>query len=370
VESLLRVSLSMNLRRMCVLLAIGIFGHAVDALPQTTTGREVYERACAACHGSDGHGTPAAESDYPLVPPDFADCNFSTREPATDWVGVSHFGGPARAFSPLMPAFGDALSRTEVELAVAHARSFCTDKAWPRGELNLPRALVTTKAFPEDEAVLTVIAGGGAITNKFVYERRIGARDMFEVIAPLEFSERTPGDWTGGVGDLAFAFKRVLAHSVRRGSIFSAAAELVVPTGSTERGIGGGTTVLEPFVAFGQRLPARTFFQAQVGGGIPFDRDHADEAFWRMVVGQQFRQGEFGRLWAPMVEVLGSRELSSDAATHWDVLPQVHVTLSTRQHIRANAGVRIPVNDRAGRSTQFLTYFLWEWFNGGLLTGW
>jgi hypothetical protein len=157
---------------------------------------------------------------------------------------------------------------------------------------------------------------------------------------------------------------------VARGSIFSAAAEVLVPTGSTERGLGSGTTVVEPFVAFGQRLPARTFFQAQVGGGIPFNRDHSDEAFWRMVVGQQFRQSEFGRLWAPMAEILGSRELASGASTHWDVVPQVHVTLSARQHIRANVGVRVPINQRAQRSTQFLGYFLWEWFNGGLLTGW
>jgi hypothetical protein len=190
------------------------------------------------------------------------------------------------------------------------------------------------------------------------------------VIAPLQFSERTPGNWTGGVGDLGFAVKHVLVANAARGSIISAVAEVLMPTGSTERGIGRGTTVLEPFVAFGQRLPARTFFQAQVGGGIPFDRARTDEAFWRLVTGRQFRQGEFGRLWAPMVEVLGSRELTSGAPTHWDVVPQMHVTLSTRQHIRANLGVRVPVNDRTGRSTQVLGYFLWEWFNGGLTAGW
>jgi hypothetical protein len=269
-----------------------------------------------------------------------------------------------------MPSFSEALSREELELAVSHARSFCTETSWPRGELNLPRALVTTKAFPEDEAVLTVVANDGAVTNKFVYERRIGPRSQFELIVPLAFSERTPGDWTGGVGDLGFAFKRVLAANVARGSIVSAAAEVLVPTGSTERAVGSGTTVVEPFIAVGQNLPARTFLQVQVGGGIPFNRDHADEAFWRAVFGQRFRQGEFGRLWAPMIEVLGSRELVSGAATQWDVVPQVHVTLSTRQHIRADVGARIPVNERSGRSTQVLGYFLWEWFGGGLLAGW
>jgi hypothetical protein len=269
-----------------------------------------------------------------------------------------------------MPALGEALSRQEIELAVSHARAFCTEESWPRGELNFPRALVTTKAFPEDEAVLTIISADGVVTNKFVYEQRVGPRSMFEVIAPLEFSKRAPGDWTGGVGDLGFAVKHVLVANEARGSIVSAAAEVLVPTGSTERRIGSGTTVVEPFVAVGQRLPARAFLQGQVGGGIPIDRAQTDEAFWRLAAGRQFRQGEFGRLWAPIVEVLGARELTSGASTHWDVVPQVHVTLSTRQHIRADVGVRIPVNERTGRSTQVLGYFLWEWFNGGLTTGW
>jgi hypothetical protein len=360
----------MNPRLVWCLVALGTCGAVLDASAQTRTGREIYQATCAACHGSDGSGAPAVESNYPLVPPDFRDCNFSTREPAADWVGVSHHGGPNRAFSPLMPAFGEALSRQEIELAVSHARSFCTDEAWPRGELNFPRALVTTKAFPEDEAVLTVIAADGAVRNTFVYERRVGPRSMFEVIVPLAFSERTPGDWTGGVGDLGFAVKHVLVANEARGSIVSAAAEVLVPTGSTERGIGSGTTVVEPFVAVGQRLPGRAFFQAQAGGAIPVDRARTDEAFWRLVAGRSFRRGEFGRLWAPMVELLGSRELTSGAATHWDILPQLHVTLSTRQHIRASLGVRMPINERTGRSTQVLGYFLWEWFNGGLRTGW
>jgi hypothetical protein len=48
----------------------------------------------------------------------------------------------------------------------------------------------------------------------------------------------------------------------------------------------------------------------------------------------------------------------------------MQVTLSTRQHIMANAGVRIPVNQREGRSTQAMVYLLWDWFDGGFLTGW
>ena len=52
-----------------------------------------------------------------------------------------------------MPAFGDALSPEDIALAVSHLRTFCTEAAWPRGDLNLPRAFFTEKAFPENEAV-------------------------------------------------------------------------------------------------------------------------------------------------------------------------------------------------------------------------
>ena len=63
-------------------------------------------------------------------------------------------------------------------------------------------------------------------------------------------------------------------------------------------------------------------------------------------------------------------ELCTKATTRWDLLPEVQVTLNRRQHIMINMGVRIPLNDREGRSPQVLTYFLWDWFDGGLFEGW
>jgi hypothetical protein len=348
-----------------------VFGATQLAIAQPArSGRDIFDSACAACHGSDGRGGPAVAADYPVAPPDFTDCNFATREPSADWLSVVHGGGPVRGFSRLMPSFRDALSTGELELAISHVRTFCTDGEWPRGELNLPRALVTTKAYPEDEAVVTVGASEGAVRNTFVFERRFGARNHFEVIAPLALSERSPGGWTGGVGDLALAYKRVLAHDLPGGRILSVAGELVVPTGSTERGLGAGATVVEPMVMYGQLLPGRTFVQLQVGAGVPFERERADELFWRTVVGRRFTQGRYGRAWSPMVEVLGARDLVSEVRTRWDLVPEMQISLNTRQHVMLNAGVRIPVSDRAGRSSQLLVYLLWDWFDGGLLQGW
>jgi hypothetical protein len=48
----------------------------------------------------------------------------------------------------------------------------------------------------------------------------------------------------------------------------------------------------------------------------------------------------------------------------------MQVTLSTRQHVMASAGVRLPVNAREQRHPQLLFYLLWDWFDGPLFGGW
>jgi hypothetical protein len=71
-----------------------------------------------------------------------------------------------------------------------------------------------------------------------------------------------------------------------------------------------------------------------------------------------------------MLELLAARELESGARTHWDLVPLVQVTLSTRQHIMGSLGVRLPVNDAGRRPTRVVFYVLWDWFDGPLLEGW
>jgi hypothetical protein len=338
------------------------------------TGETLYQAACAACHGSDGTGAPRERVGFEVPLPDFTDCSFASREPDDDWLAVVHDGGRARAFDPMMPAFGEALNENEIRLALAHIRTFCRNDSWPRGELNLPRALVTEKAFPEDEAVWTTTvntSGSGAVLNEVVYERRFGARNHVELAVPFGAREGDAGDWTGGVGDVALGVKRVLHHSFESGTILSAIGEVNLPTGSSKRGFGKGVAMFEPSVALGQILPADAFFQFQGGFELSTNTNRAEhEAFWRTVAGRTFTQGRFGRAWSPMVEALGWRELAEGHRVRWDLVPQMQVTLNTRQHVMLNVGVRIPVSDRDGRSTSLAVYLLWDWFDGGLFEGW
>jgi mono/diheme cytochrome c family protein len=336
--------------------------------------RELYGTACATCHGPDGRGVEPGILGLDAPLPDFTDCSFATPEPDTDWMAVMHSGGPARGFDPRMPAFGAGLSDAELRGLLAYTRSFCTDTSWPRGELNLPRALVTEKAFPENEAVLTTTiatTGDGHVGNEFLYEYRLGARSQFEIVVPVLMQDSAGHGWQRGLGDAAAAVKHVLFHSLDRGRIFSVVGEVILPTGKESAGLGKGVTVFEPFVAFGQILPADAFVQLQAGVELPFDTDRAErEAFWRAAIGKTLTEGRFGRAWSPMVEVLAARALEDDAGVHWDLVPQMQVTLNRRQHLMINVGVRFPVNERRGRNTQLITYFLWDWFDGGLFDGW
>jgi hypothetical protein len=337
------------------------------------TGQQVYESICITCHGPDGKGKANAELIKIITLPDFTDCEFAVREADADWLAVAHKGGPARGFSPLMAPWGGTYTTGELTRAVGYIRHFCTDDRWPRGELNLPRPLVTGKAFPEDEVVVSTAAateGQGLVANRFIYERRIGPLNQVEVSVPISWAEQAAGGWQSGIGDIALGYKRTLAHSLERGNILSASAEVVLPTGSERRGLGGGVTVFEPFVTFAQLLPGNAFIQTQAGLEIPAASDHDTEIFWRGAIGKSLEQGRFGRTWSPMLEVLGARAMADGAATNWDVVPQVQITLNARQHVRINAGVRIPATHRQGRSATVITYLLWDWFDGGFFDGW
>jgi mono/diheme cytochrome c family protein len=364
------------------LLTVLSAGVAPAAAQQAhASGRELYQSGCAACHGPDGRGMPKSVVGFDIPLPDFTDCSFATPEADVDWLAIAHSGGPVRAFDRRMPAFGEALSTDDLLAIIRHIRTFCSSRAWPRGELNLPRPLVTEKAFPESEAVLTTTVGtkgATSIGNELLYERRLGSRSQFEVIVPLDLQEQTTGDWDGGLGDVAVAIKHVLFHGLDRGAIVSLAAEVTFPTGDDDIGLGGGVTRIEPFIAYGQMLPRNYFLQVQAGSDLSTNTNRAaHEAFWRVTAGRTLFERNFGRAWSPMLELLGAREFgdADDAQpgemdVQWDVVPQVQVSLSRRQHVLVNVGVRVPLNNRDQRGAQLITYLLWDWFDGGLLSGW
>ena len=369
----------MNGDILCAAVLGATIGLSAAPLAQSTTaaapsGEQLYRTACAACHGPDGRGAELGQVGFDTPLPDFTDCAFASPEADADWFAVVHAGGPVRAFSRRMPAFGDALADAEIRRVLAYIRGMCRDKRWPPGDLNLPRALVTEKAYPENEALLVVRAsrgGAAALTTSVIYERRLGPRSQWEVALPIALRQtRQGGPWSQGLGDLAAAFKHVVVHDAAHGSIVSVGGEAILPTGRRSTGAGAGTVVFEPFIAAGQAIGA-AFLQAHAGIALPADTGKVSrEAFMRVAAGQTFFEGRLHREWSPMLELVLAKPLTSGGAGQWDIVPQVQVSLSRRHHVLVNAGLQIPIANRAGRGRTFHAYLLWDWFDGGFFTGW
>ena len=341
-------------------------------MPPDATGQEIYKAACITCHGPDGKGSPRTVVGFDTQLPDFTDCAFATAEADVDWHAVVHEGGRIRGLSHRMPAFGDALTAGQIAAAVEYVRHFCADAAWPRGDLNFPRAIFTEKAFPENEVVLTNTVTRGneaAVGNEIVYERRFGVRNQIEAVVPIA-TAKAGNDWESGLGDVAFAFRRTLFVSLPRGTIAAAGAEVAFPTGDAERGLGNGHHIFEPFAMAGQALPGGAFLQLHGGLEIPSDQDEAPkEAYLRTALGlTHMADRGFGRSWSPQVEVLFARPFGE--AAEWDVVPQLQVSLSKIQHVVIAAGVRVPVTQRDERGAAFVSYLLWDWFDGPFTKFW
>ena len=368
---------------LCLPIAV-VFGQDVNrGGSRAQAGEQIFKSACAACHGPDGRGTAKeiAGFERPRTFPDFTACDQTSPEPNVTWKDVITHGGPTRGFSDIMPSFSEALTSEQIDDVVAYLRSLCRNPHWPRGELNLPRALVTEKAFPEDEVVISTgmnATGAPGGTTHIFHEQRFGVKNQIEVDVPVNFQDQNH-TWYGGIGDTTLGLKRVMfsklqSESILRpsGSILSLFGGVILPTGNKARGFGTGTTTFETFAAFDQLFPTNTFIQTQFGADLPRHTDIAPQLiFFNTAIGQSFGANHgLGRLWSPMFEFLAARDLVDNAKTNWDVVPEMQVTISKRQHIRANLGVRVPVNNTSGRQIQVVFYLLWDWFDGRLNEGW
>jgi mono/diheme cytochrome c family protein len=370
----------------CLVLARG------DNLPEHLDlhgGKAIYDAACAACHGSNGEGANPVLTgfDRPQTFPHFNKCDETTPEFTRDYKAAIRDGGPARGFSTIMPSFSGVLDSAQIDEVITYLRSFCTskEKGWPLGELNVPRALFTEKAFPESETILTTSAnvkGAPGIDNSLVYEQILGKHDQLEVAVPFSWVHKNSGGMTGGLGDIAVGDKHILYSRLdtqpgqpiyeSTGKILSIQGEVVLATGDQRRGLGAGEPSLGVFAMYDQLFPRQWFMQLQSGIDIPRHTEYGPRsAYVRSAVGKSINGDDgLGRMWSPMLEVVANRNLTNGTVTDWDAIPEFQVTLNKRQHIRAALGYRIPINDTMGRPKQVMAYFLWDWFDGGLFEGW
>lgn len=351
---------------LVVLVAGPAIVNAQTKVPGSATGKQLYESACVACHAPNGKGQPESVLGFDTPLPDFTNCKLSTVEPDADWASVVRIGGRAHGLDRRMPAFNEVLSSSEIDTVLGYVRSFCTERGWPRGNLNLPRLFFTEKAFPESEAVFTLSTTrhqARDIETEFIYEHRLGRRAQYEVSVPIAMHELNGGGWSRGVGDVSAALKYTVFDDFRRGAIVSAGGEVIGAAADPREPGSDRDTLVETSVMYGQALPSDTFFQSQAGIETSTTGASSKEVFWRFAGGKTYVDPLWGRAWSPMVEVLGAAETGSKA--QWDVAPQLQTSLSLVLHVMLGVGVRIPITSRESRSKTAMAYFLWDWVGGG-----
>jgi mono/diheme cytochrome c family protein len=330
-------------------------------------GRAIYEQACLACHGRDGRGNPEWENT--VRPIAFSDCG-TTSEATETWKTIVAKGGPARGLDAVMPAFEEAYNDEEIDGVVAYLRTFCPDAdRYPPGDLNFRRLLRTGKAFPEQEVVLRTShrpAESARETElEILYENRIGATLQYEVVVPIRASTRVEGE-AGGIGDIEIEGKKVLAFDPKRLDILSAGVGLTLPTGRGSKGLGSGTLIVSPFLAYGKGW-GRTFLQTQVGTEIPAEGDKASLEL-RYAVGLSHALGPPTTAFTPAMEFVGTYNTQT-GAHEYAVWGEVSKPLNKLGHVIASAGAQVPIRPReAGWKLEF--YLLWDFGDGPFWVGW
>ncbi len=332
------------------------------ALPQPGEGGpatipQMWGAWCARCHADDGTGK-VTEPTITVVPMDLTDCSWTTAEPDADWERAIAKGGPGVGLSPEMPGFEDSLTAAQIAGFVTHMRGFCRDAGWPSGNNNFPRAIITEKAFPENEflllpAISHETAPSSAPATDFslaaVFERRLGRRAMYEVGIPFynwDFHSTRDSE----IGDLWVAFKYAAYASAATPRIVSFGLEATLPTGQVYKGFGKGTVVFEPFVAAGTMV-GNWYVQANGKIELPVD-PLVDRAYlYNLYVGRDTST-------APDTWTLGV-ELNGENRQLW-LTPQIRKGLTGTGALAASLGVSIPIKYRGEKVVSWVGYLLWE----------
>lgn len=332
-------------------------------------GAEVFHANCASCHGPTGAPDPNSPlvKGLGVVPANFADALFNSREPLSDWKLVVTHGGPALGFSDRMPAFGDAFEESDIDSVLEYVKTLGGEHDYPDGDLNLFLPIRTKKAFPEDEWVwkqrYTDRDGDNAWKNTLEYEFRVGERlqGVMEVTHEAEGSRSEFGHFEPG-------FKYVLKHDRQGGFIGTVGANLGVPLN------GGAEWEFLPYLAFGKILGETWTLQGS--GRLKLSLENSDHSSAEFAGIAHWVHSPWPRNVFPALEVIAEVPFARGTgpgrrdAIQWSLLPQARIGLSKRGHVALNAGLEVPLNDRHRHDWRAYVFLIWDFADGGFFDGW
>lgn len=328
-------------------------------------GKFLYQEyaACASCHGADGKGVVEGLTLDP-PPPDFTDCSFVSREPRKDWHDVIKHSGTVRGLSSSMPAYDLALTDEQIDAIITYVKSFCTETGWPPGELNFRRPLVTSKAFPENEALFLPSLtkdNNEVVTTSFKYERRFAKRGHWEISLPFQGNTAPGSDF--GIADMEIGAKYVIADDLQRLMILTGGLDVGIPTGKAGIGVGDGKWSISPYLAAAKGFE-RFFLQSSLKVEAPISSQNSESELLLNLAGTLPLTREKKGLY-PMVELNLVKSLEASSASLL-VTPQLYIAFVKRGHLAFSLGGQFPVAGDSPFDYRILGFFLWEYADGGI----
>ena len=324
-------------------------------------GQKIYTAQCAVCHGANGR----PDADSPVVkglgvmPADFSDPLFNSREPASDWEMVVKHGGWAMGLAEQMPAQAEALSDEDIANVTSYIKSLVDTLDYPPGEMNLFLPTRTKKAFPEDEVVYvgrwTNQDGDDAYKHVFEFEKRVGKAGQ----AIVELVYESEGD-VSELAEAEIGYKQAISFSKQH--ILSAAAVWAIPVEAE------GDGELQTYLAYGRVLSDAWIFQSSLRLKFPFAGASDGEAEIAGIV--HWVHTPWPRKIFPALEVTATNPFRSrNGDLEWTVLPQVRIGLTRGGHVALNLGAELPLSDQAWDTRYYVT-LLWDFADGSFFQGW
>lgn len=346
------------------LLGLLILAQASNARAEATarSAQEIYTAYCVACHGSAGQPQPATATQLGVMPADFSDPLFNSREPGDDWFLVIKHGGWALGLSERMPAFGESLTDTEISAVVAYIKGLADTTGYPPGELNFVALLRTAKPYPEDELVWQTRweDTGGAedeLKTTLEFEKRFGKATQ----TLLELSYKNVNG-ENRFDQFEFGVKYVLAADLQRREIFTGTLAACMSL------TGDDAIEIIPSLRYARQLSDPLVMQTSMRAKLPKSAPSTGEL--ELAVGLQWIRSEWARSIMPALELISEVPLEREGdPVRFSLLPQFRYGLTRGGHVAIKFGAELPLNDRR-YDYRFYTSIHWDYADGSLLSGW
>ncbi len=352
-----------------------LFSNAFAKEENTTS--VIYQNHCAACHGSKGQ--PDADNpmfkELGILPANFTDQLFSSREPSKDWFLVVKEGGAAKGFSEIMPAFKEVLSDSQIKKVVKYIKTLSGKHDYPSGDMNFILPIRTKKAFPEDEAVWKFRFQDDAnnttndqIRNVLEIEKRIFKKTQLSMEISHKFDDGID-DGGGNVDQIEPGIKHVVYENPSQQFIASIGALFAIKI--EER---SSSNEFIPYIAAAKRITNSITFQGTARSTLLTDKFNKGNVELSGVA--HWSPSIWPRSISPGLELVASFPIDRGTGigrksfSQLSLIPQAQIGLNKRGHIMLNLGAEIPLNETDRYDYRAYAYLIWDFADGGLFDGW